>query len=60
MCIRDRPFALLISVIVGVTNVIPFFGPFIGAIPSAVLVFLISPRQCLYFVGLVLLSLIHI
>ena len=47
-------FALLISVIVGVTNVIPFFGPFIGAIPSAVLVFLISPRQCLYFVGLVL------
>ena len=48
------PFALLISVIVGVTNVIPFFGPFIGAIPSAVLVFLISPRQCLYFVGLVL------
>ena len=48
------PFALLISVIVGVTNVIPFLGPFIGAIPSAVLVFLISPRQCLYFVGLVL------
>ncbi|MFR8166380.1 MAG: AI-2E family transporter [Enterocloster sp.] len=37
----------------GVTNVIPFFGPFIRAIPSAVLVFLISPRQCLYFVGLV-------
>ena len=49
------PFALLVSVIVGVTNVIPFFGPFIGAIPSAVLVFLISPMQCLYFVGLILL-----
>lgn len=49
------PFELLISVIVGVTNVIPFFGPFIGAIPSAVLVFLISPKQCLYFVGLILL-----
>jgi len=49
------PFALLISVIVGVTNIIPFFGPFIGAIPSAVLVFLISPKQCLYFIGLILL-----
>jgi len=49
------PLALLISVIIGVTNVIPFFGPFIGAIPSAVLVFLISPKQCLYFVGLILL-----
>lgn len=49
------PFELLISVIVGVTNVIPFFGPFIGAIPSAVLVFLISPRQCLYFIGLILI-----
>lgn len=49
------PFELLISVIVGVTNVIPFFGPFIGAIPSAVLVFLISPKQCLYFVGLILI-----
>lgn len=49
------PFELLISVIVGVTNIIPFFGPFIGAIPSAVLVFLISPIQCLYFIGLILL-----
>ncbi len=49
------PFDLLISVIIGVTNVIPFFGPFIGAIPSSILVFLISPKQCLYFVGLILL-----
>lgn len=49
------PFALLISVIVGVTNIIPFFGPFVGAVPSAVLVFLISPKQCLYFIGLILL-----
>lgn len=48
------PYALLISVIIGATNVIPFFGPFIGAIPSAVLVFLISPKQCLYFIGLIL------
>lgn len=54
MYLFKMPFVLLISVIIGVTNVIPFFGPFIGAIPSAVLVFLISPAQCLYFVGLIL------
>lgn len=54
MKIMHLPFELLISVIVGVTNIIPFFGPFIGAIPSALLVFLISPMQCLYFVGLIL------
>ena len=48
------PFELLISVIVGVTNVIPFFGPFIGAIPSAILVFLVSPMKCLVFLLLIL------
>ena len=41
--------AALISVIVGVTNIIPFFGPFIGAIPSALLLLLESPSQCLLF-----------
>ncbi|WP_298022520.1 AI-2E family transporter [uncultured Dysosmobacter sp.] len=41
--------ALLISVIVGVTNIIPFFGPFIGAIPCALLLLLESPAQCLMF-----------
>lgn len=44
------PYVLLVSVIIGVTNVIPFFGPFIGAIPSAFLILLVSPKQCLYFV----------
>lgn len=46
----NTPYALLISVIVGITNVIPFFGPFIGAIPSAVLIFVVSPIKCLYFI----------
>ena len=55
MKIMKLPFELLISVIVGVTNIIPFFGPFIGAIPSSILVFLISPKQCLYFVILILI-----
>lgn len=44
------PYALLISVIVGVTNIIPFFGPFIGAIPSALLILLVDPKMCLWFV----------
>ncbi len=48
------PYTLLISVIVGVTNVIPFFGPFIGAIPSAVLIIFIDPLKCLYFLIFVL------
>lgn len=41
--------AMLISVIVGVTNIIPFFGPFFGAIPSALLIFVTDPKKCLYF-----------
>lgn len=43
------PYALLVSVIVGVTNIIPMFGPFIGAIPSAFLVLLVSPIECVKF-----------
>ena len=43
------PYAPLVSLIVGVTNVIPYFGPFLGAIPSAFLILLDSPIQCLYF-----------
>lgn len=46
----DLAYAELISVIVGVTNVIPFFGPFIGAIPSAILIFLEDPMECVIFV----------
>lgn len=46
----ESSFALLISVIIGVTNIIPFFGPFIGAIPSAILIMVESPLQALYFV----------
>ncbi len=50
MSLMKMPYVLLISVIVGVTNVIPFFGPFIGAIPSSVLVLLVDPIQCIYFI----------
>ncbi|MBP3493327.1 MAG: AI-2E family transporter [Oscillospiraceae bacterium] len=48
------PYTPLISVVVGVTNVIPFFGPFLGAIPSAFLILLVDPLKCLYFVLFVL------
>ena len=44
------PYAPLVSLIVGVTNVIPFFGPFMGAVPSAFLILLVSPKKCLFFV----------
>ena len=43
------PYPALLATIIGVTNVIPFFGPFIGAIPCALLVFLDSPIKCVYF-----------
>ena len=48
------PYTPLVSVFVGVTNIIPFFGPFLGAIPSAFLILLVSPRQALYFLLFVL------
>ncbi len=49
------PFPLLISVVIGCTNMIPFFGPFIGAIPSAVLILLVSPIKCVYFIIFILI-----
>ena len=48
------PYAPLVSVIVGVTNIIPFFGPFLGAIPSAFLILLVDPLKCLYFIVFIL------
>ena len=48
------PYTPLVSVFVGVTNIIPFFGPFLGAIPSTFLILLVSPRQALYFLLFVL------
>ena len=43
-------YALLISILVGITNIIPYFGPYMGAIPSALILIFISPVQCLIFV----------
>lgn len=49
------PYALLVSVIVGVTNIIPFFGPYLGAVPSAVLILMVSPIKCAYFIIFILI-----
>ena len=54
MLIVGMPYAALISIIIAVTNIIPVFGPFIGAIPSALLLLLENPMQCLIFVIFIL------
>ena len=49
------PYALLVSVIVGVTNIIPFFGPFIGAVPSTFIILLVDPIKALVFVAFIII-----
>jgi len=49
------PYALLVSVIVGITNIIPFFGPFIGAIPSTLIILLVDPIKALIFVAFIII-----
>ena len=53
--LANMPYAVLVSVIVGVTNVIPFFGPYLGAIPSVLLILTISPVKSLVFLIFVIL-----
>ena len=53
MSIMKLPYAMLISVIIGVTNIIPVFGPYLGLIPSALLILIVNPIQALYFVILI-------
>ncbi len=50
MLLLRMPYSALIAIIIGVTNIIPFFGPFIGAVPSALLLLLERPVLCLIFV----------
>lgn len=47
--IMDMPYSILISVVIGVTNIIPFFGPYLGAIPCILLILLVDPLKGLYF-----------
>ena len=50
MLILKLPYPALVATVVGVTNIIPFFGPIIGAVPSALLILLVNPLQAFYFV----------
>ncbi|HIQ81331.1 MAG TPA: AI-2E family transporter [Candidatus Scatavimonas merdigallinarum] len=49
MSILNIEYALLISVIIGITNIIPVFGPFLGAIPSIFILLMIDPFQAIWF-----------
>ena len=49
------PYPLLLAVILGVTNLIPFFGPFIGAVPTGLLVVLVEPFKLVIFIGIILI-----
>lgn len=53
LALCKMPYAILVSVIVGITNIIPFFGPFIGAIPSFIIILFISPVKALWFLVII-------
>ncbi len=53
LSLLNMPFASLVATVIGITNVIPYFGPFIGAVPCGVLIFFVSPIKCLYFAGFI-------
>lgn len=56
--VMNTPYAVLVSVIVGVTNIIPFFGPYLGAIPCAFLILIVDishPMNCIYFLLFILI-----
>lgn len=53
--IVNMPYVLLVSFIVGISNIIPFFGPFIGAIPSFFIIFFVSPVKGFWFLVIILI-----
>lgn len=54
MIVIDLPYPLLVSAIVGITNIIPFFGPFIGAVPGLFIILTVNPLQAVYFAIMIL------
>ena len=55
MALFRMEYSLLVAVIIGLTNIIPFFGPFIGAVPSIFILLIISPLQALIFAVFILI-----
>lgn len=53
LSIARMPYTLLLSVIIGLTNIIPFFGPFIGAIPSFIIILCVDPIKALWFIVII-------
>ncbi|OYP27662.1 hypothetical protein CG709_07160, partial [Lachnotalea glycerini] len=51
----NTPYPVLVSVIIGVTNVIPFFGPYLGAIPCGILILFVDPLQFFYFIVFIII-----
>ncbi len=54
MKIFKMPYPLLVSFIIGITNIVPVFGPFIGAVPSVIIIFITSPIKALWFILFIL------
>ncbi len=55
LAICQMPYALLISVIVGITNIIPVVGPIIGAIPGVFIIFIVDPGKALWFILIIII-----
>ena len=55
MSVFRLEYALLISLIIGITNMIPYFGPFIGAIPGAIMLLIVNPLHCFIFIVLIII-----
>jgi predicted PurR-regulated permease PerM len=53
--IMNMPYPVLVSVIIGVTNIIPVFGPYIGAVPTVAIIFLTEPKKGIYFLIFILI-----
>ena len=53
--VMRMPYTMLVAVVIGVTNIIPVFGPYIGAIPCAALILLYNPMKGLYFIIFIIL-----
>lgn len=54
LTVFKMPYTVLISVIIGITNIIPFFGPFFGAIPSTIIIAFISPTKAFWFIIIII------
>lgn len=54
MTIFRMPFALIISIIVGITNMVPYVGPFVGAVPGFFIIFISSPLKAMFYLVLIL------